>query len=148
MFGISTNNLNNLELLETDIINKKDENGFTPLIHAIYTGDVQIIKELLENGADINIKDDNKNSPIIHGIYKYYKLYNAKTPKYYEYCCKTINILLKYGANIDDIDDNEKCKLLCESIKNKNAHLINILVKHNKNKINKKTNITKKFIFF
>lgn len=36
-------------------INEKDKSGSTPLIHAVWNGNIEIVKVLVENGADVNV---------------------------------------------------------------------------------------------
>ena len=55
---------NNPEQLK-EFINASNEQGVTPIHYASFRGEVQIIKLLLENGADIN-KKTNRNLNVIH----------------------------------------------------------------------------------
>lgn len=139
--NVDTIELNNLSISdskpEIDIVNQKDENGITPLIHAVNSNNLQIILALLENGANVNECDGNGNSPIIHAICKNRQIYNnnLKSSKISKYNCQTVELLLKYGANLDDINIEERFELLLNSTisgGDKDAHLVRILAKHNK----------------
>ena len=55
---------NNPEQLK-EFINASNEQGVTPIHYASFRGEVQIIKLLIENGADIN-KKTNRNLNVIH----------------------------------------------------------------------------------
>jgi len=62
-------------------INKKDNFGVSPLIHASEKGNKDIVNLLINNNADINIKDNYGNTPIIfaHNNIEILKLFiNAK----------------------------------------------------------------------
>ncbi|EGC32373.1 hypothetical protein DICPUDRAFT_155651 [Dictyostelium purpureum] len=66
-FWISENNLNKFkEELEKDKskINEKDKEGRTPLTYACDRGIYEIVKILVENGADINHQDSEGMTPL------------------------------------------------------------------------------------
>ena len=43
---------------------KSDDNGQTPLLHAIEKGHQAVVKLLLENGAELESKDKNGGTPL------------------------------------------------------------------------------------
>jgi ankyrin repeat protein len=51
-------------------INGQDSRGFTPLIMATYTGNADIARYLLEQGADVNGRDAAGNTPLIGVAFK------------------------------------------------------------------------------
>lgn len=90
-----------VELLITDgaNINVEDENGWTPLRHATRkyrnVNDVEIIKILIENGADVNAKNDKDGwTPLI---------WAAKEGDY-----DLVKLLIAKGADVNAKDDKEK----------------------------------------
>eukprot|EP00833_Pecoramyces_ruminatium_P002070 jgi/Orpsp1_1/1176102/evm.model.c7180000056410.1 len=83
----------------------KDKNGQTPLMLAIEVKNFEYIKNLLSKccnnkySIDVNIKDKNGNSPLIYAIKKFNNSF--------ELLIKLIDLLIKNGANKDDIDNDE-----------------------------------------
>ena len=55
------------------IINAQDENGWTPLIVAIYNNQVEIVKTLLINGADLKICNFKGTTPLMYAKSSYVK---------------------------------------------------------------------------
>jgi len=53
------------QIIKTYDINAKDENGITILFHAIQFSNFDIIKSIIENGADFNIKNNYNISPLM-----------------------------------------------------------------------------------
>jgi ankyrin repeat protein len=51
-------------------INMKDERGFTPLLYATYTDNVQIVKILLEYNPDVNTQDVTGNTALMGVSFK------------------------------------------------------------------------------
>ena len=84
---------NNLERVKEAIwrharVNEPNRSGETPLKLAVTYGNIEIIKYLLENGADPNQRTGVGDYPI-HG---------ADSPE-------IVRLLWKYGADINSIDD-------------------------------------------
>jgi ankyrin repeat protein len=81
---------NDIDLINHCIINRlidldiKDFNGKTVLHYACYNGNIEIVKLLIEAGADINAKD-------IYG----------NTPLYWTYTADIIQLLFRYGVNVE-----------------------------------------------
>ncbi len=55
-------------------INSKDQYGYTPLIHAVITGEEKTISLFLDQGADINSTDNDGNTPLICACLMYPKI--------------------------------------------------------------------------
>lgn len=56
--------------IDPSVINQKDERGFTPLIMATYVGQTEIVKLLIQNGADINQKGAQGNTALMGVCFK------------------------------------------------------------------------------
>lgn len=81
-----------------NLINMKNSDGLTPLNLAAYRGQVEIVKELLDLGADAS-NGDNENSRPIH---------NAALAGH----VNVLELLLSNGDDINAIDDNGNSPLL------------------------------------
>lgn len=81
-----------------DILNVKNSDGLTPLNLASYRGHLDIVKFLLDRGADVNI-GDNENSQPIH---------NSTVAGHID----VIDLLLAHGVDINARDDNGMTALL------------------------------------
>jgi ankyrin repeat protein len=55
-------------MTKLEAINAYDENGMTPLLYAVFSGDLIGVRELLEQGADCNKpqRDDPTATPLWH----------------------------------------------------------------------------------
>ncbi|MDR1139111.1 MAG: ankyrin repeat domain-containing protein [Rickettsiales bacterium] len=52
---------------EKDLLNAQDENGWTPLHHAVHSGDIDLVKSLISRGADLSITNYcAKDTPVSH----------------------------------------------------------------------------------
>jgi hypothetical protein len=58
---------------ETDI-NAQDESGWTPLHRAVYSGEIDVVRFLIDQGADYNITDGEGSSVYYAFEYGYVKL--------------------------------------------------------------------------
>lgn len=83
-----------------DLVNEMDSQGWTPLVRAIEIGNDEIVKLLLENGADVNVILYNKNTSLhlavdsaIDGT-----IQTGGTPG--DEPTEIIELLVKNGANI------------------------------------------------
>ncbi len=50
-------------------INEIDGSGMTPLIHAVYTENIEIVKTLFSLGANVNQRDSSRNSAVYYATY-------------------------------------------------------------------------------
>jgi ankyrin repeat protein len=46
------------------IVNKQDDNGFTPLIYATISESTECMLELLKQGAEVNVKNTDGSAPV------------------------------------------------------------------------------------
>jgi ankyrin repeat protein len=47
-------------------VNAKGEKGETPLHGAAFTGRMEVVELLIENGADVNAKDEDGGTPLLY----------------------------------------------------------------------------------
>jgi len=95
----------------------KNNFGFTPLQSAVAEGKYTLVEKLIEQGADIHVKDNNNRS-LLHSLGNFKE--NAEVED-------VLNILLRGGLNINDIDNEGNTPLHQASITNK-QFLINLLI--------------------
>lgn len=89
-------------------INKKNKSG---LIYASKCGHFDIVKYLVENGADLNIQDINENTALMYAVYN-----NRKIAEY----------LITQGSNLDLIN-NRNCNSLHIASSIGNLAIVDIL---------------------
>lgn len=90
---ILSNNINKKKELDT-----LNEEGISPLHIAIIKGNLEMVKVLLENGANPNLQSELSNQTPLHFAYLNQ---NSLTDE-------IINVLKKYNANEDIYDKNKK----------------------------------------
>lgn len=96
----------------------KGKGGRTPLMAAIYTGQVDDIQILLKAGADIEAKDSKGLTPLLVATYQ------GKV--------EALSILLKAGANIEAKDSQGRTALMIAA-ESGNVELVNALLKADAN---------------
>ena len=99
--AIKANNENKLEeiiIKDKTIVNKLNSEGLSLLHILVIKKNVNLIKLLLRNGADVNIKSLNKKRTPLHLAYIYQN----------DESNDIINLLLNYGANNNILDCNNK----------------------------------------
>ncbi|MEZ5146682.1 MAG: ankyrin repeat domain-containing protein [Bacteroidales bacterium] len=77
-----------------DDINEIEENGWTPLMIACFNGSADVVKVLIEHGADVNGTNLNGTSPIMYA--KEYTLSKG------DFSC--LKLLLENGATLNTLD--------------------------------------------
>ena len=50
-------------------VNESDEDGATPLMHAIWYDRSEMVRLLVSNGADLSVKDESGRTPLMHAIW-------------------------------------------------------------------------------
>jgi ankyrin repeat protein len=125
---IAAAHVGNLTLVEHLIEKGADVNvrgsdyyGRTALIEAVIWGHKTIIEILLKNGAQVN---DRENVDFDQFIWGCSAILHADDEE-------AIDILLKYGANIDDIGPIEGNGLLHKAVEQSNLDRINFLLSRN-----------------
>ena len=80
-------------------INKRDDDGFTPLFYACISESIQEIKWLIENGANVDLADDEGYTPFSFCV----GLLNEQEIDKEEKECieKILKLLIKGGANVN-----------------------------------------------
>ena len=102
------------------IVNVQDENGWTPLIVAIYNNQKEIVKTLLINGADLNICNFKGTTPLMYAKSAYVK---HKDPE-------VLNLLLRFDVDIYQKDYSNK-NVLDYCLENNETEVLDI-IKENK----------------
>ncbi|MEO8235205.1 MAG: ankyrin repeat domain-containing protein [Flavobacterium sp.] len=107
----------NLKILvnkDPEIINTKNENGFTPLILACYKGNVEVAKFLMEKSKTINTSSD-MGTPLMASVVKGNNVITE--------------LLLQKGAN-PDLTDNKGTTALMYAAQFQNIDAIKLLLKY------------------
>jgi ankyrin repeat protein len=78
-------------------INKRDGIGYTALVYAVVADHPEIVKLLLENGADANNVGDNGKTPLILAA-----CVEIRSEKNCEEYLAIVNMLLEYGASMEE----------------------------------------------
>ena len=73
IFNAINNGVGDIERLKVLLasgvnVNIKDENGNTPLHHAVSANNQEIVEVLLANGADINIQNKDGATPLYNAV--------------------------------------------------------------------------------
>jgi len=124
LFLACANGLNELvnRLLQIPkIVNVQDENGWTPLVVAIYNNQKNIVKTLLINGADLNIFNFKGTTPLMYAKSSYVK---HKDPE-------ILNLLLDFHVDIYQRDYLGK-NVLDYCLENNELEALDIIKENNK----------------
>lgn len=102
----------------TNVINSKDRNGNSPLSIAVSKQDLEMMRFLIENGADVNIEDFFRVPPI------YYAITKGTT--------EMIELLIDKNANIDGYFSygDERRTLIGWAIDENSSEKVEVLLKH------------------
>ena len=80
-------------------VDKSNHKGYTPLFHAVKSGSLSVMLELIENGANVNHKNEEYCANHFYDIYgRAYKIKN-KTPLFRARSYEVVKLLLQKGAN-------------------------------------------------
>ena len=99
-------------------INLKNPNGYTPLYSAILSGNLNIVKHLLDNGADLNIKN-SVNQNTLHIL--------CRGPQTQHN--DIAHLLLDYSVDVNAVDDYNNTPLVY-AISRKNKELQKLLIEY------------------
>ena len=93
----------NVHELLASFKNSNEHPLFTPLIHASYRGNIELVDILLRSGANPNVPDSNMNTPL---------LFAASSPSNNRF--KIAEMLLKAGADINYFNSSHENKTAYE----------------------------------
>ena len=103
---------------DKDIVDSKNDNGFSPLILACYKGNIAVAKFLIENSKTINGSSD-MGTPLMACAVKGDK--------------QISELLLKKGAN-PNLSDSKGTTALIYAVQFENLELVNLLLKYKADK--------------
>jgi ankyrin repeat protein len=103
-----------------DSVNPLKNDGKTPLIYAVLTNNFEIIKYLVDSGANVKMKDNTKKSPLMYSI----EFSSLNIVKYLIESGSDLKIRDKYNQNLlyiakskkKILDRKEKIKLIREEM--------------------------------
>lgn len=102
-----------------EILNKKNENGFTPLILACYKGNVAVVDYLIKNSATVNTSSE-MGTPLMAATVR------GNT--------EIVKLLLENKAN-PDLTDGKGTTALMYAVQFKNVAILNLLLQYKANKL-------------
>ncbi len=106
-------------------VNAKDDSGYTLLQTAITKKcNVEIVKILVENGADVKVKNNDGDTPLYGswdlGVFRLLiekgadvnaKGFNGRTPLHYCHGVEKIELLIANGADVNALDNKDRTPL-------------------------------------
>jgi hypothetical protein len=98
-----------------DVNTKDEEDGDTALIMASYKGHLEIVKYLVEIGADVNAKNDEGDTALMGAIY------NDRL--------EIVKYLVEHGADVNAKTENGVTVLMSATYNN-NSEMVKFLVEH------------------
>jgi ankyrin repeat protein len=99
-----------------EAINKEGEHGYTPLMAAIYKGDLSTVTMLIEAGAQLNTYDNQGNTPFMYAFYGDEKE-------------DVVTYLLSHDPEVDTINQSNYTPLILASLNN-HCHSMERLISH------------------
>ena len=82
--------------------------GTSPLTEAIMGNHIEIVKLLLDTGADVNFENDGDVSPLMAAVVESHTIYdhNEPAPPKRKLCINIVQMLLEAGADVNVIGGN------------------------------------------
>ncbi len=105
--AIKSEDINKVKSLIKSRINVNEvyENGYTALMVAASKGNVEIVKLLIETGADLESYDNNGNTSFMHAFFNHQKE-------------AVVKFLLTKNVNIEVVNDQEQTPLILAALNN------------------------------
>ncbi len=119
------NNPDIIELLknhlkyESDIINKSNDQGWTPLMLAVVICDDQLVTSLIEAGANLNVQNKNGHTALMIAVQNTNDI--------------IVKMLIEAGADLDIQIKNGKTALLQAVAKVENTKIVKMLIANKSN---------------
>ena len=99
-----------------DYVNLVDEDGMTALMWACINGNIEVVKLLLENGADVNLVEKYSYNALICACFNGYT--------------EIVKLLLEYNADVNMVNKWGMTALMWAE-QNESTEIIELLNKHN-----------------
>ena len=106
-----------LLLKHNAVVNKQDNNGYTPLHRSVIRGVENLVRLLLEHKADVNIQQKDGFTPL--HLSARYRVGD---------CSQIIDLLMKYGVQNIDVCDAEGLTPLQMAVRRGNAQAVKKLL--------------------
>jgi ankyrin repeat protein len=112
-YAIMENDIDAIKALIPHQLNKKDDRGYSPIIIAAIKNRLEIVKLLIESGANIEDLTPAKETPLtVASIFNYKDV---------------VELLIKSGSNVNAADDHDFTALINASF-NKNYDVVKLLL--------------------
>ncbi len=124
-------------LLARAEVNYKTPTGFTALMAACQKGQIEMVELLIRKGADVNARNDNghidsnaarakKNDPSFYNVNQYQAGNTALMSAAKRGYTKIVELLLKAGADINAVDQNNNTALMIAAA-NRHIEVVKLL---------------------
>ena len=90
-------------------INKKDEYGNTPFMHAVMDGNIFLVSSLINFGIDVNIQNNDGKTPLMEVIESDF---DTEDLEYWKIVMRIMLLLINAGANTNIQDKYRKTALI------------------------------------